>query len=90
MASESPDSDTLHPGYVYLNEIVNSFLPPRQSPYPSLMPQQQHIGRTQREQAVGDDAGDVVELGFEFGGFHDAEVVHVDNQVAVIGGVAIA
>src|SRR3569623_1130447 len=49
----------------------------------------QYIGGTQCEDAVGDDARDVVELGLELGGFHDLQIAHVEDEIAVVGGEAL-
>src|SRR3569833_1237262 len=49
----------------------------------------QYIGGTQCEDAVGDDARDVVELGLELGGFHDLQITYIEDEIAVVGGVAL-
>src|SRR5690606_19893803 len=47
--------------------------------------EQQDICRAQRKQAVGHQAGVLVEFGLELAWLDDAEVVHVEDDVAVVG-----
>jgi hypothetical protein len=59
-------------------------------PHPAGLAQQQKVGRPAREQAVGDHAGDVVELGFQARRVEDRQSAAVDDQVAVVGLEALA
>ena len=52
--------------------------------------EQQQVGRAGGEQAVGDHADDGVDLLFQFHRAVDAQVVHVEDDIAVVGQHAFA
>src|SRR5471032_2339272 len=52
--------------------------------------QQQYVSRTGREQTVGDDADDGIDLTLQFHRVGDLHVEHVDDDVAVVGQHAFA
>src|SRR5258708_24728635 len=51
---------------------------------------QDHVGAAPRKQAVGDRAGDVVDLRLHLGWIEDAQVLDVEDDVAVVGREALA
>ncbi len=53
--------------------------------YPLLGTEDEHIRGAQGEDAGGDDASDVVDLLLQSHRFHDAQVVHIEDDVAVVG-----
>src|ERR1700748_111622 len=50
---------------------------------------QQHIRRPLGEEAHADHPGDGADLGLQLRGIHDAQVMHVQDVVAVVGGEAL-
>src|SRR3989454_9482722 len=56
-----------------------------QSFYTVVGAHQDHVGTAPREQTVGDDADDVVDLRLELGGIQDAQILDVEDDVAVVG-----
>ena len=46
---------------------------------------QQQVGRAYCKQAVGDDAGNLVDLSFQTLGIGDCQALDVENKVAIVG-----
>src|SRR5258706_14867026 len=62
---------------------------PRDCIDPFFAPEEQHVRRPAREDAVGDHAGDVVELGLHGRWIKQHQSVAIEDQVAVVGLVVL-
>src|SRR5680860_1453509 len=49
-----------------------------------LIPDEQDIGGTQREDTYRHHAGNIVDISLEFRRFHDVEITDIQNRVAVV------
>src|SRR5207253_8127425 len=82
---EAGDAQVAHAPIVTPTIATASELVRVQSLYAVVGAHQNHIGAASREQTVGDDADDVVDLRLELGGIQDAQILDVEDDVAIVG-----
>src|SRR5467141_2117195 len=63
---------------------------PGDGPHAGLGPEQEYVRPAPGEQSVGNDAGDIVDRRFQLDRVEDGQAPHVEDDVAVVGGKALA